>query len=32
MLIDGGPIEEGQFLVSRLNRLDVAELTCKERS
>ena len=27
MLIDGGPVEEGQFLVSRLNRLDVAELT-----
>ena len=27
MLIDGGPVEEGQFLVSRLNRLDVTELT-----
>ena len=27
MLIDGGPVEEGQFLVSRLNRLDVAKLT-----
>ena len=27
MLIDGGPIEEGQFLVSRLNRLDVTGLT-----
>ena len=27
MLIDGGPVEEGQFLVSRLNRLDVTGLT-----
>ena len=27
MLIDGGSVEEGQFLVSRLNRLDVTELT-----
>ena len=27
MLIDGGPVEEGQFLVSRLNRLNVTELT-----
>ena len=27
VLIDGGPVEEGQFLVSRLNRLDVTELT-----
>ena len=27
MLIDGGPVEEGQFLVSRLDRLDVTALT-----
>ena len=26
MLIDGGPVEEGQFIVSRLNRLDVPGL------
>ena len=35
MLIDGGPVEEGQFLVSRLNRLvtmfiDYAELMAED--
>lgn len=28
MLIDGGPVEEGQFLVSRLSRLGITELDC----
>lgn len=27
MLIDGGPVEQGQFLVSRLSRLDIDALT-----